>query len=268
MFIRSRPFGYSRTLFLSDLHLGAVGARSDRLLAFLRNHHADTYVLVGDILDLWRPLLPHWTAADQAVVDFLNARASQGGRLIFVPGNHDPDPSIAPLHAQLDATFARHFVHHSPTGARLLVVHGDVVDTRLLRSHLLTRLGSFADHTLRRLEARMRGLRRESKEEIRGVVEAALSWINACLYAGEAHERRLVALAARDGYDGVICGHFHIPALHDRHGLTYGNCGDWVDSCSAIAESETGALSLLSFDRYGKTRAYPLLALPLSGAQA
>src|SRR5262245_59369312 len=39
-----------RTLFISDVHLGARGSQADRLLDFLRTHVADTIYLVGDIV--------------------------------------------------------------------------------------------------------------------------------------------------------------------------------------------------------------------------
>ena len=40
-----------RTLFISDVHLGARGSQADQLLDFLRCHDADTIYLVGDIVD-------------------------------------------------------------------------------------------------------------------------------------------------------------------------------------------------------------------------
>src|ERR1700704_5288838 len=42
-----------RTLFISDVHLGARGSQAERLLDFLRVHDADTIYLVGDIVDGW-----------------------------------------------------------------------------------------------------------------------------------------------------------------------------------------------------------------------
>ena len=42
-----------RTLFISDVHLGARGSQAERLLDFLRGHDADTIYLVGDIVDGW-----------------------------------------------------------------------------------------------------------------------------------------------------------------------------------------------------------------------
>lgn len=250
----------SRTLFLSDLHLGALGSRADRLLWFLERHEAETYVLAGDVLDLWRPLLPHWTRTDQAVIDLLNARAARGARLVLVPGNHDPDPTLAPDHARLDARIVPRYLHQSANGARYLVVHGDEVDTRLLRTHLATRLGSLADHTLRRMDAVARAWRGRSRGEVRSAIEALLVWINARVYAGHAHERLLIEIARAEGADGVICGHFHLPGLHDAHGLTYANCGDWVDSCTAIRECADGALHLLEVGRQARPRPAPQMA--------
>lgn len=245
----------SRTLFLSDLHLGALGSRPDRLLWFLERHQAETYVLAGDVLDLWRPLLPHWTRTDQAVIDLLNARAAAGARLILVPGNHDPEPLLAPVHAQLDAQLVARYRHRTASGAEYLVVHGDEVDRRVLRAHFATRLGSLADHTLRRMDEVARLWRGRSRGEVRTAIEALLVWINARYYAGHAHEERLVEIARAEGAEGVICGHFHLPALHDRHGLTYANCGDWVDSCTAIRECDDGALHLLAVGREAAPRA-------------
>ena len=63
------------------------------------------------------------------------------------------------------------------------------------------------------------------------------------------HEQRLVGLARNEGLDGIICGHFHLPALHDRHRLIYANCGDWLDNFAAVAEDHQGRLCLLGADR-------------------
>jgi len=46
-----------RTLFISDVHLGARGCQAEQLLSFLRYHDADTIYLVGDIVDGWQNAL-------------------------------------------------------------------------------------------------------------------------------------------------------------------------------------------------------------------
>lgn len=231
------PPARHRALFLSDLHLGAPGAQPERVLAFLEANRAQHYYLVGDILDLWHPALPLWNAACQAVIDHLAARAAAGADVTYIAGNHDPDLIDLPLNVRPPAAPQRRVVHQTAQGRKFLVIHGDQADNRLLRFHFMTRLGSRLDLGLRRLERRLRGSQRG--------VERLREMVNRALYRARSHERRLLALAQKEGLEGVICGHFHIPALHDDFGLTYANCGDFVDTFSALAEAHDGALTLL-----------------------
>ena len=249
-----------RTLFISDLHLGALSSHPELALRFLQRHPADTYVLIGDILDLWHPLLPHWTAQDQAVIDHLRGRAKAGARLIYLRGNHDPDPTLIPSHAHLEAEFLSSYIHVTATGKRLLVVHGDEADSRLIRLHMMTRLGSRVDHALRRCDRILRKLSRR-QPQARSVIDRLVIASNALRYRGRAHEKRMVDLARAKGLDGVICGHFHIAALHDHFGLTYANSGDWVDSMTALEDAGDGVLRRLGGRDYafslGKHRPGP-----------
>jgi UDP-2,3-diacylglucosamine pyrophosphatase LpxH len=58
-------------------------------------------------------------------------------------------------------------------------------------------------------------------------------------------EEALTLEARETGVDGVICGHIHFADMHDRMGIHYINTGDWVESCTAIAETEEGAFELI-----------------------
>lgn len=234
-----------RTLFLSDLHLGALGCRADLILDFLTENLAETYFLVGDILELGHPRLPHWTSAHQAVIDHLVARAAAGARLVYLVGNHDPEPDRAHRRRRLPAVPVTEAIHQSADGRRFLVLHGDIVDSRLLRAHLVTRIGSRIDHGLRRLDNWLRTRRYRARSDARSAIEALLNTVNMLLCRGHAYQRHMVELARRRGLDGVICGHFHIADLHEDLGLLYANCGDWVDSFTALAEGMDGHLRLL-----------------------
>lgn len=256
-----------RTLFLSDLHLGAIGSRADLILSFLKANRADTYFLIGDILDLWQPLLPHWTPDAQLVLDHLRARQAAGAVIHYLRGNHDPDPSCTPQAQRLDVTPTDVLIHHGKDNRRYLVLHGDVVDGRLVRSHLMTRLGSRLDYWLRRLDQGLSVLRRNSSVETRSTIEAMVSGVNAMLYRGRRHEKRLLAMARGYGADGVICGHFHIADLHRDHGMIYANCGDWLDSMSALAEAQDGSLHLITAQRARHRNAkFPLVLTPQGAA--
>lgn len=245
--MHTAPRHHHRALFLSDLHLGALGCRADRLLDFLQDASADTLYLVGDVLDIWHPRRPHWGPQQQAVLDLLAARAAAGTRVVYLIGNHDAAALTEPHRLPEGVELATQALHRSGDGRSYLVIHGDVADGRLLRSHFATRMGSRLDNGLRRLDQGLSRLRRALDRDRRSLIEAALAGVNALMALGTGHERRLIALARAMGQDGVICGHFHKPMLHRRHGLTYANCGDWVDSFTALAEDAEGHLYLIGW---------------------
>ena len=79
-----------RTLFISDVHLGARGSQADQLLDFLRSHDADTIYLVGDIVDGWALKSSwHWPQSHNDFVQKMLRKARKGAKVIYVPGNHD-----------------------------------------------------------------------------------------------------------------------------------------------------------------------------------
>jgi UDP-2,3-diacylglucosamine pyrophosphatase LpxH len=61
--------------------------------------------------------------------------------------------------------------------------------------------------------------------------------------------RRIRRSAEAHGHavDGVICGHIHHAAIHERFAVCYVNCGDWVESCIAVAERADGAFEILTW---------------------
>ena len=243
--VSDEPKARFRTVFMSDLHLGALGSRPELILGFLEKHRAEKYVLVGDILDLWQPGLVYWSKAEQAVVDHFAALHRDGAEIIYISGNHDPRPTDAVAHSHMPVEPRGFAVHQTLEGRRYLIVHGDAQDLRLFQAALVTRFFSRVDYALRSLDQRLSYYSGRPASPQRSVIEYILSSVNAVLYPSRAHERRLVDLARDAGMDGVICGHYHLAALHDAHGLTYANCGDWVDSFTALAEDFDGRLCQL-----------------------
>jgi UDP-2,3-diacylglucosamine pyrophosphatase LpxH len=60
-------------------------------------------------------------------------------------------------------------------------------------------------------------------------------------------ETILLTYAKDHNVDGVICGHTHSPSMKQMDGCIYMNDGDWVDSCTFIAESLDGDFYLFDF---------------------
>lgn len=241
------PPEFHRALFLSDLHLGAHGCQEEEILTFLTQNDAKVTYLLGDIFDIWDPLFIRWTDRHDRIVALLRERAARPGGVVYLSGNHDRQvcgvsPENLPGRIRLPLMAGRQAVHQTANGLTYLLLHGDVCDLRLFRFHVCTRIGSRIDSLLRLLDQALAVLRIRFGTEARGPVELALRAFNALLYRHPRHEARLVALAEAAGVDGVICGHFHIAALHDRLGKHYVNCGDWTDSCTAVAEAWDGSL--------------------------
>ena len=49
----------------------------------------------------------------------------------------------------------------------------------------------------------------------------------------------------RQGFDGVVCGHIHHAEIRDVEGVRYMNCGDWVESCTALIETMEGEFRIV-----------------------
>jgi hypothetical protein len=45
----------------------------------------------------------------------------------------------------------------------------------------------------------------------------------------------------------VICGHIHHAVIHDDYGIRYMNCGDWVESCTALVEHDDGRFEIINW---------------------
>ncbi len=56
----------------------------------------------------------------------------------------------------------------------------------------------------------------------------------------------------------MICGHIHFATMRDEHGIRYLNCGDWVESCTAVVEHDDGKFEIINW-----ANSSPPIALPV-----
>jgi UDP-2,3-diacylglucosamine pyrophosphatase LpxH len=251
--------GYA-SLFISDMHLGGRACRDEALLGFLRAHRADRIYLVGDIFDTWHGKGAHWTAPQHAVLQLLLDRAQDGVEIVYTPGNHD-----AVFRRYIGTQLGKisvvdHAIHTGADGRRYLVIHGDSVDIFSARFVLLSRMAAKAEHVFRGLGNAAQRRLHSLDLPIAAKVDRLVARINHVIRAQDNFQARLAALAQHHGTDGIICGHFHQPALHNDFGVTYANCGDWVENATALAERHTGELVQLSWAVAPKSVPSPLSA--------
>jgi UDP-2,3-diacylglucosamine pyrophosphatase LpxH len=53
--------------------------------------------------------------------------------------------------------------------------------------------------------------------------------------------------AVNRGYDGIVCGHIHTAEIRQIGDITYYNDGDWVESCTALAEDSHGQMTIIDW---------------------
>ncbi len=242
----TRPRHY-RALFISDVHLGARGCQAGKLLDFLRYHDADTIYLVGDIVDGWALKSNwYWPQSHNDVVQKFLRKARKGARVFYVPGNHDEflrGGYYGTHFGGIDVV--EHAVHVGADGRTYLVVHGDHFDLVVTQARWLALLGDKAYEFALVLNRLFNAIRRQFGLGYWSLSQwAKLKVKNAVSYIGE-YERALAADAKKHNAQGVICGHIHHAAIHDDFGIRYVNCGDWVESCTAVAEHQDGRLEIL-----------------------
>lgn len=238
-----------RTLFISDVHLGAKDCQAELLLQKLQQLHADHIYLLGDIIDLWAiKKSSQWRPSHSAVLTHLRALAAEGVRITYVPGNHDAPLRQLAGKLPLGVELQREASHVTARGERLLLIHGDCFDQAMHAAPWLYWLGDRAYDLLlfiNRAYAHIQRWRGRSYWSLAGFIKNRLGKARQLL---DSYQRLALARATAEGYDGIVCGHIHQPALLERSGKLYANCGDWVESCTLLAELPCGQLQLLSAD--------------------
>ncbi len=240
-----RPMTF-RTIFISDVHLGSRGCQAGMLLDFLRSVRCETLYLVGDIIDFWSMRRGfYWPQEHNEVVRTVLGMARHGTRVVYVPGNHDElfRDHIGTVFGNVEI-LARS-IHRTADGRRLLVLHGDEFDGVVRCSPLLARIGSRAYDMLIWLNGYLNACRRYLGYGYWSLAAFLKHRVkNAVQYIGD-FEHAVARAARQEGVDGLVCGHIHRPEVRMVDEILYCNDGDWVESCTALAEHRDGRLELL-----------------------
>jgi UDP-2,3-diacylglucosamine pyrophosphatase LpxH len=239
-----------RTLWLSDLHLGSPGCKAKQIVRFLKQNDCDQLYLVGDIFDGWKLKTKfYWTPDHTRVIKAILAKARRGTKVYYLTGNHDAFMrQFVKSKLRLGQIRVMHeLVHTTADGRKFLVQHGDQYDAVVRNLPGLALAGDFAYETLLKASDWMSSVRQRlgiqsefslsafAKNRVKSVVQYLSGFDDAVYYQ-----------CRRRNLNGVICGHtHHAEARHVRNGIVSYNCGDWVESCTALAEDRDGRITIL-----------------------
>jgi UDP-2,3-diacylglucosamine pyrophosphatase LpxH len=215
----------------------------------LREYESEHLYLIGDIIDFWamgRNI--QWSAKQNTVVQKILRRARHGEKVVFIPGNHDEALREYNGTSFGDILIAFEWLHVTADGKQLLLIHGDQFDQVTRHHRWIAVLGDVGYDLLVRLNGWLSWLRRTLRMNncwslagfAKRKVKSAVSFIFD-------FEESVIHSVRDRGLNGVVCGHIHSATIKDVSGLLYVNCGDWVDSCTAIVEHFDGQLELIEW---------------------
>ncbi len=198
-------------LIISDLHIGSLNAKEDKLCELIDSIEFDELILAGDVIDFIK--VPTFT---KKTIDFIQALKRKGKPIIYVIGNHDINLTEFQNETINGVTFcdSYQFQYRDRT---YRVMHGHQFDTGIVTWRFsMNIISMFQDRIERWFRwdlATWLVNRKLKKRKLRRVWDI-LQW--------------------NKDADVFIMGHTHIPEAviwidEDEKIKTYVNTGDWID---------------------------------------
>jgi UDP-2,3-diacylglucosamine pyrophosphatase LpxH len=241
-----------KSIFISDIHLGTKFSQADLLLNFLKNTESDNLFLVGDIIDGWAIKRKFkWYQSHSNVVQKILKIAKKGTKVHFITGNHDEFVRpFVPLILGDSLEVKNEMVYNGIDGNKYLITHGDFFDMVTMTKKWLAVLGDYGYDLILHLNLILMKIFKLFKIKtkwslskfVKDNVKKSVSFIND-------YEKVLSTYAKKNGYDGVICGHIHKVEMREIDNVKYINCGDWVESATAIVEHFDGQWEIIHWHK-------------------
>jgi UDP-2,3-diacylglucosamine pyrophosphatase LpxH len=254
------PVRRVRAAWISDVHLGTRTSNAEALLQFLRDYECEKLYVVGDLIDIWSLRRGrYWPQTHNDVIQKILRKARKGVPVVYIPGNHDEFVStFAGSYGNI--SIQERAIHVTADGRRVLIIHGHELDTVVQNAKWLAYLGDVGYQFLLSLNPMINFFRRRFGLGYWSLSAYAKKRVkDAVNFIGE-FEKAIVRYAQQFRVDAVLCGHIHNAAIHQLAGATYYNCGDWVESCTAMVEQQDGAIELVTYPAFPVQRVEKIAA--------
>src|SRR5437763_1732055 len=254
-----------RAGWISDAHLGTRGCNAAALLDFLRENDFDTLYIVGDLIDIWslrRGI--YWPQQHDDVIKKILRKARKGTHVIYIPGNHDELVSdFCGTYGNIE--IKQTAIHVTASGERILIIHGHELDAVVQNVKWLAFAGDVGYQFLLSLNPAINLVRRRFGLGYWSLSAYAKKRVKDAVSFIGRFEEEIVRYAQKFSVGAVLCGHIHSAAIRQFSDVTYYNCGDWVESCSALIECEDGGVELVNYHPF--SAALTTLDRPMNRSQ-
>jgi UDP-2,3-diacylglucosamine pyrophosphatase LpxH len=180
----------------------------------------------------------------------LRKSEKENTKIFYVVGNHDEF-----LREYIDEhnfemgniQVVKEAIFETAAGKKLWITHGDAYDGITRHHKWVAMTGDIAYTFLLWSNRWFNDIRRlfnlpywSLSKAIKHKVKKAVSYIFE-------FEKTVAREAAKRRVDGVICGHIHHAEKKLINGIEYFNCGDWVESCTALVEDKLGNIEIVNW---------------------
>jgi UDP-2,3-diacylglucosamine hydrolase len=227
---------------VSDIHLGAVPDATEREFVAFLQHVAEagrSLLIAGDLFDFWFEYGEVIPGRHFRTLAALARLTDAGMPVVMAGGNHDAWGG-AFLREHVGLEFHTEPFAMQLGGRRALVAHGDGLGRgdlkyRALKGVLRSRAAVGAFRMLHP-ELGLRIAKAVSTTEAKADADLAAEGRSAFL-----HGWALEQLDGDPSLSYVVCGHSHLPELHEhRPGRYYINSGDWISHFTYVTVTDAG----------------------------
>lgn len=222
---------------ISDVHLGTYGCHAAELVQYLQSIDPGILILNGDIIDIWEFKKKYFPSDHLKVIKEIFRMAARGTKVYYITGNHDDvlrrfsNLKLGPIRLEDKMVL-------QINGKKTWIFHGDVFDMSIQITPLLAKMGSKCydwlikmNRVTNKLLERLNRPKISLAHNIKHSVKRAVKFV-------QDFEKLAIEAALEKGYDYVLCGHIHRPALRQvtvgKKSVTYLNCGDWIENLSVL----------------------------------
>jgi len=229
-----------RALFISDTHIGNEHCNHEKILKLLSDIECEYLYIIGDFIDGWALKRRFkWHSNYNTIFQKILRLSRKGTKVFYLTGNHDDFlESFHGLKFGENIIVEREASYTSLKNEKLLVIHGDQFDGIISKNKWIQKIGAIIYDFSLRFNWIFRIFKFSFSKYLKAKAKEAVKYIGF-------YEETLSKYCKSKGYSGVITGHIHCAADKKINEIRYLNCGDFVESDTAIIETQDGNFKLL-----------------------
>jgi UDP-2,3-diacylglucosamine pyrophosphatase LpxH len=242
------PVHRVNSLFISDVHLGTRDSKATELNDFLKRYDCKNLFIVGDFIDGWRMQKNvYWRKSHTRVIRRILKMSKRGVNVHYITGNHDEFLRKFANNRFDNIHLVNRLTHTTEDGKRLLVIHGDQFEGVTHAHSVLKWIGDWGYDWLMAANRAFNFVRAKYGYGYWSFAAFLKHHIKRARRYILDYEDSASRFAAKQDFDGIVCGHIHLAAKKELNGVTYYNTGDWVESCTAVVEALDGSMNLVNW---------------------